>query len=289
MGYLGYFLILFGICTNLSESTLIKKYNSRYSAGGFFFTALISLFSMVFFMVTDQNGFYAPKELWVYAVVAGVLYCIASFLTYVALRCGSFAISILILSYGLVFKIIYGLVFLKEEANIFTYLGLVVIMVSLFLTRAEKTEKSEKKMSLKWLVSIIISFFGSGMFGVISRMQQIRFDNSCTNEFMIISLGISFLFLSIAGIVMDRENIKMILKYGSLYACLAGFSNGLTNYTTLIVNELLPISLSAPIRAGVKIVITFLISKLFFQEEFLKRQIWGVALGAFALILLNIK
>lgn len=288
MNYLGYLLILFGICTSLAEGTLIKKYNSKHATGGFLFTALVSLFSMFFFLIMDQNGFTVPKELWCYAMIAGLLYCTASFLTYVALECGSFAISLLILSYGLIFKIIYGLFFLKEEANIFTYLGLFAIMVSLFLTRAKKSSEDQKKVSFKWLVCITVSFFGSGMFGVISRMQQIRFDNSCTNEFMVLSLGFSTIVLLVAGCIIDQKQIGTILKKGGLYAVLAGISNGLTNYTTLIVNTLLPISLSSPISAGAKIVVTYIISKLLFHEQFLKRQVAGVILGAIALILLNL-
>ncbi|MBE7042337.1 MAG: purine permease [Ruminococcaceae bacterium] len=244
---------------------------------------------MVFFIITDRNGFSVPPQLWIYAIIAGVLYCISSFLTYIALSCGSFAISMLILSYGLIFNIVYGLFFLKEEADIFTYLGLMLIMISLFLTRGKKEQNKEnKKISFKWLISILISFFGSGMFGVISRMQQIRFDNSCTNEFMIIVLCFSAIVLFATGMMTDGKNTGYVIKHGSIYTILAGISNGLTNYMVLVVNEMVPISLASPIRSGVKIIITFLISKLIFREQFLKRQIAGVLLGTLALVLLNL-
>lgn len=285
--FMAMLLIIVSVCTSLAEGIFIKKYNSRHSKGGFLFTGLISLFSMMYFIVTNTDGFYCPAEVIPYAVIAGILYCSASFLTYVALSCGSFAMSMLILSYGIVFSIGYGIIFLKEPATLYTYIGLAIIMVSLYLVRGAK-DASGKKFSVKWLVCILLSVFGSGMFGVIQRMQQIRFENSCTNEFMIIALGLSAAALLIVGFIKDGKDLKYIVKNGSLYAILAGFSNGATNGLSLIVNTMIAISIASPTRAGVKIILSFIMSKLIFKEDFLKRQIVGILLGAVGLVFLNI-
>lgn len=283
----GIVLMITAIMLGQVEGVFIKKYNSKHENGGFIFTALVSLFSMLFFLITDTDGFHIPQGMWIYSLAAGVLYCSASFLTYVALGCGSYAMSMLILSYGLVFKIGYGLFFLNEQANIFTYIGLAVIMISIYLTRGEK-DKEKKKVSVKWLVCILISVFGSGMFGVVQKMQQVKFDNSCTNEFMVIALGISAATLFVIGIVRDGKNLKYILKYGSAYAVSAGVANGANNACGFIINNLMPVSLSSPIQSGLRIITVFLISKVIFKEKFLRRQVAGVFLGAVALVLLNI-
>lgn len=107
-------LILVSTVTHLAESLFIKHYNTKHSKGGFLFTAFVSFFSMLFFLLTDRGGFQVPRELWIYAIAAGVLYCSASFLTYVALQIGSYAMSMLILSYSIVLSIGYGIIFLKE-------------------------------------------------------------------------------------------------------------------------------------------------------------------------------
>lgn len=284
----GIVLIVSAILLGQIEGVFIKKYNSKHEAGGFIFTGLVSLFSMLFFVITNTDGFQFPPGMWIYSVAAGILYCGASFLTYVALGCGSYAMSMLILSYGLVFKIGYGLFFLNEPASVFTYIGLAVIFVSIYLTRGEK-DKTKSKFSVKWLVCILLSVFGSGMFGVVQRMQQIAFDDTCTNEFMIIALAISAASLFIIGVIKDGKKLKSILKYGGGYAISAGVANGMNNMIGLVVNTLMPVSLSSPLRAGLRIVTVFLISKLIFKEKFLKRQVVGVFLGAVALVLLNIK
>ena len=126
------------------------------------------------------------------------------------------------------------------------------------------------------------------MFGVVQRMQQIRFDNSCTHEFMIISLGLSAVILLIIGLAKDGRELKYIVKNGILYASLAGLSNGAANLLALVVNTMIPLSIASPTSAGVKIILSFLLSKLIFKESFLKRQVAGIILGTLALVFLNI-
>ena len=283
---MAYLLMVGGVLVSLFEGIFIKKYNSRHSKGGFIFSGLVSLCSMLFFVISDSNGLNFSYQIIPYALAAGVMYCTASFLTYLAIGCGSFAISMLILSYSIIFPIGYGLLFLNEPAGIYTYIGLLMLVVSLYLFRGEKD--NEKSFSLKWVVCILISVIGSGMFSVISRIQQIRFDDLYTNEFMVIALGFSAFLLLVTGIIKDRKNLIYIIKNGSLYALGAGLSNGMTNFCILVVNTLIPISVASPTQSGIKVVLSFLTSIILFKEKFLKRQIVGVLLGFFAVIFLNI-
>lgn len=284
---MAYLLILISVSANLAQGIFIKQYNSKHNKGGFTFNALISLAAMMFFLVTDKEGFYIPSGMLSYAVISGTIYCVASFLTYIALGCGSFALSNLILSYSLVFTIGYGILFLKEPVSVYTVIGMLILMLSLFLTRGEKKEEKQD-MSAKWLICIILSFVGSGMFNVLSRMQQIRFDNSCTNEYMVLSMGFSAVVLLIAGILKEKKDLPYIMKYGSLYALGAGAMNGATSLLSLIVMMMIPISIFSPTTAGLKAVLSFGVSKWIYKEEFLRRQVIGVMLGVIALVFLNI-
>ena len=281
-------LIFLSTASHLAESIFIKRYNASNSRGGMTFTALISFFSMLFFLFSDQGGFSVPAELWWYAVAAGILYCSASFLTYVALQIGPYAVTMLILSYSVLLSIGYGLFFLDEKATVFTVIGLVLVLISLYLVRAEKRPNQKGNASLGWLVCVCISAIGCGMFGVLQRMQQIRFENSCTNEFMVIALAVSTVLLLIVGLVRDRGEFGYVLRHGIIWTAGAGVSNGLTNAMIVYLHTLMPISLSSPIRVVAKIILSCLLSVVIFRETFLKRQIIGVCLGGIALVLLNI-
>ena len=136
MGLLGFSLITLSAATHLAEGVFIKEYNQRNENGGFVFTSLVSLFAMLFFLfydiIADKGGLTFLPEMIPYAVISGILYCSASFLCYVALQIGSFAISLLIVSYSLVFPTLYGIIFCGDPTTVFSYVGFAAIAISLF-------------------------------------------------------------------------------------------------------------------------------------------------------------
>ena len=282
-------LIVASTAIHQVEGVAIKKYNARHAVGGFIFTALVSLFAMLFFFLTDKGGLYFPTAMLPLAIASGICYASASYLTYVAFSCGSFVMTNLFLSYGLLFSIGYGLFFLKDPTTPLTYVGLGLILVSIFLVRQDKKEESTVKISAKWVICTVISVIGSGMLGVLMKLQQVQFSGETDNEFMIVTLGISALSLLVLGLIKDGKHVGYILKNGGLYALVAGASNGATNLLSLLINLLIPLSIAAPSRAGVKILFSFLLARLLFKEKFSKRQLAGVLLGTVALVLLNIK
>lgn len=288
------FLATLSIGVHQVEGVMIKKYNSKHDRGGFIFTALISLFAMVFFFITDKGGLCFPPLLILYGIISGAFFCMASFLTYVAFGCGSFMLSNLFLSYSLLFSVGYGLFVLKESATVMTYIGLALMMISVFLVKSKKSQgdagEGEKvRITLKWVICIVLSVIGSGMFGVMQKLQQVQFHKAYDNEFMIVTYAFTVITLLVIGIIMDGKNLFYILRHGGLYATAAGISNGATNFLNLIVNAMLPISIAAPTRSGIKIVISFLIALIIFKEKLDKRQTVGVIMGTVALILLNLK
>lgn len=284
---MGYLLILLKSIANIGEGVFIKKYNTKHSAGGMFFTGILSLFALLFFIISDKDGFNFNNKMIPYAVAYGLIYCISYLLTFVAIACGSFTMSMLIISYSLIMPIIYGIIWLNEPISAFACIGFVLFAISLFLVRGENGE-NESKFSVKWLVAIIITTVGNGLLAILQKVQQIEFDNSCNNEFMIVALAISSAVLLIGGVIKDRKHLKEIIRYGIPYAGSAGVANGITNLLGLYVNNLLPLSIVSPAFSGVKIILSFLTSQFLFKEKYLKRQILGVAIGTVALIFLNL-
>ena len=285
-----YLLMVLGTATSLLEGVFIKRYNSKHQKGGFIFTALVSFGSMLFFVITNTDGWDMPPAAWGYAIAAGIAYCTASLFTYMALGCGSFAMSMLLLSYNLVITIGYGMVFLGDwkTTSVYTYIGFVLIFISLFFNRGKK-EEGNNKISVSWVIYIVLSIILSGLYGVIVKVQQLKFEGVCDKEFSTVSLAFSAVVLFIIGIIKDGKDFKYIMKHGAGFALAAGASNGITNFLTLVVNSMsIPFAIISPLRSGIRIVFSFAISLIIFREKFLKRQIFGVILSMIALVLLSI-
>ncbi|MBQ2708827.1 MAG: DMT family transporter [Clostridia bacterium] len=288
---MGYLLILINQAAHQVEGMLVRRYGKKHGAGGLFFNAIICLFAMLFFVLTDKGGFYFPKELWLYGFVSCLMFAAGFYSMYLALQLGSYAISRLISSFSGVFAIVYGLVFLKEPAGVMTYIAFILVFASVFLMNYKtggKEDGEEKGFSVKWLICVLVALVSNGMIAVLSRMQQLRFENACDNEFMMLSLGGAFAALMLIGLVTERGKLKQILKYGMLYGGIAGLMNGAANLVNLATYLFLPISVVTPIRTGLGIVTNFVISVLVYKEKFTRRQLVSAVIGVLALVLLKL-
>ena len=285
---LGFLLMVAFTLFNLGESVLVRGYAKKHGSGGMFMNAIIALFSAVFFLITDKGGFYAPAEMIPFAVINAFLFGAGFYFTFVAFQCGPFGLTRLISGFGLLFSIFYGIFFLDEAPKITTYIGIVAIFMVL-INYSKGGNEDGKGVSLKWFICMMISLFANGFIGILTKMQQIRFDNACSNEFQMISIGGSFVLLAVLGIILDRQRLPYIVKHGTLYGVGAGICNGAKNFLMLITYTLLPLSIISPTQTGLGMLVTFLMAFLVYKEKYTRRQLVGVALGVAAVILLAIK
>ena len=289
---MGYLLLILKAFSHQAETMIVRRYGQKHQVGGMFFNAVICLFSMIFFVVTDKGGYYFPKSLWTYGIISCIMFASGFYFMYAALKNGSFALTKLLSSFSGVITIFYGIAILKENANWLTYVSLVLIFTSVFLMnfgKADKTSQENKKaFSVKWLVYVVIVFVSNGLIGVLQREQQLAFDGRCDNEFMIISLLGAFLALMIFGFILERERLGYIIKHGTLYGMGAGLLNGASNFSGILMFLYLPVSLSTPLVTGLGIVLSFVISITLYKEKFNKMQMLSAVTGLVALVLLNV-
>ena len=281
-------LMIIGLLVHKLEGIFTKKYNVKNNKGGFIFTSIVSLFSMIFFfandLIMDPNGLQFGMPVVVYGIIGGVFFAAACITMYYALEWGSFGLTNLLASFGILITIIHGL-FLGETITWLSWVGIALIAVSIFLVKGGEKEKI--KFTAKWLIMTLCAIFTSGLYGILQRQQQVEFNSSLNNEFMIVVLAVSAICLFIIGVIKDGKDLKDIFKHGFLYAAGGGISNGLTNFLTLYVYTLVPISFAAPMKTGLTILLSFVIARLIFKEKYSKRQYLGVALGTIALVLEN--
>ncbi len=291
--------LLLSTATGLTEGVMIKLYNRKNAKGGFFFTALVSIFSMMVFVIREAvesagggGGFCFSWPIVLFGILGGYLYASASLMTYLAVQWGSYALSNLILSYSLVLTVVYGLIFRSEAAGVLTWIAFAIIAVSIFLLRKKAPENAppEKvKISFRWVFAITYSVFAAAGFSIVRMYQQDLYVSAYNNEFMIVSLGFSALALIVVGIVRDRGDCWGILKKGAPFATAAGVSNGCTNLLQILMLQIgVNVSYSGPMGSVLKSLGSFLLAVFLFRETFERRQLIGLLLGAIAVVLLSV-
>lgn len=287
---MGIFLILAGQISHLVETMIVRARSKKAGSGGFLFNAFISFFSMLLFVVTDKGGLQFPPKLWLFGLISGCMYAGGFYFMFVALKYGSFGISKLLMTFVAVFPITYGLLFLKEEASVFTYVGICLALAAVFMTNYTKGTK--EPVSKKWVLYMVLTILCNGGIAILTRMQQITFDAQCDNEFLILSLGLSFLILLLIGIFQDvikgKQKFMDIVRNDLLYSIGVGATNGLNNLTSVMAYRYLAISVATPLKSGIGIVLGFLVSVLLYKEKFNKMQFAGMAVSLAAVILLQL-
>lgn len=285
----GYLLMILYTFLNLGESIAVKEYSKKYGSGGMLMNGVIALFATLFFVITDTDGFNAPLEMIPFALINAVLFAAGYYYAFVAYATGSYGLTRLITSFGLLFSIFYGIFFLEEPTTVFTYIGIALILAALVLINYHKRKEGEpSSIRPRWVFAIIAVLISNGFIGILTRHQQILFNDSCSKEFQIISIGLSALILLVLGLTKFKADNKTVMTRGVIYGGVAGIMNGAKNFVTLAIYLHLPLSIISPTKTGLGLLLSFAMAIIVYKEKYTLRQIIGVVLGAAAVIILAI-
>ncbi len=282
---MGTLCMVLSMIVHQGESILVKEHGRRHGSGGMFFNAVICLFSAVFFLLSDRNGFSFPAKLLVYGGISAVMYAAGFYSMYLALKFGSYANTNLMTSLILVITVVYGAWFLGEPFGAGKIAASSMVLLAIFLMNYAPADRSKPAFSFKWLLSVTVSVLCNSAIGILKKEQQIFFGGTCDNEFMLLSLGGAFLLLLLPGFWEEKNRMTVTAKQGLLFGMVAGLLNGATNCLSLIAYSLIPISVVDPVTSGGGMVLSFLVSLLFYKEKFTFRQWLGAVVCVAALVL----
>ena len=130
-----------------SMTLLEKSFNNKNTGTSFIFSAISVLAATVFFVCSAGFKLDFNMEILPYALLFALSYGTAAIGSFIGIQKGSLSLTSLVVSYSLIVPTFYGLIFLKESAGFFMYIGLAFLLVSLFLINVKK---GDNKISKKW-------------------------------------------------------------------------------------------------------------------------------------------
>lgn len=281
-------LTILCVFTLVVQPIFYKIYNKKCLNGQVTFSMILSFFALWFFVFTTKD-ISITSVIFPYSILFAICYGAATVSNVLALKTGSLAITSLVISYSLIIPTLYGLIFLNEKAGISQYIGICALLISLFLVREKLEEdKEKKKVTLLWIIYLVIGFITNGMCSVIQNAQSRKFDGAQNGNFMVLSLAICVLLLLVYALVFERKEIIPSLKKGMFVGAATGICNGMTNLLVMISVAIVPASVFFPVLSAGQIVLTYIIAVVFYKEKFIPRQNIGIIFGLIALIFLNI-
>lgn len=250
---------------------------------------MVALFALLVFALTGKDWQYSA-ELLLPSLAFAIFYAIMTCSAVLAINYGSLAKTSLIISCSLLIPTLYGIIFLGEPISATLIIGIVLLVVALIMVNYEK-DTAEKRISVKWIIFVILSFFSSGMCSVVQRAKTVYLGKEGDSLFMVIALGAVSVILAGVSLLSKRERsiATDVIRLGWLPALVCGVANGLTNFIVICLNnQSFPASVMFPVISGGNVIIVLLYSVIFKRERFGVRQIVGFAAGITSIVLLNL-
>jgi drug/metabolite transporter (DMT)-like permease len=233
-----------------------------------------------------------------YSILFGISSGLCHATSVIAYGIGSLALTSLIVAYSLVIPTVYGLIFLDETLSTAGIIGVVLLVISIYLTNAKigkktesadehKREKNKKKFVL-WLICVSLTFVTNGMCAVIQKQQQISFGGAYKNEFMTLAYIVSVLLLLPIALKKDTPHMREIVRYGALPALSCGVANGISNLMVMLATAMLAASIFFPLISAGSIILSYILSRVLYKEKFSVYQNIGLVIGVISLVLLNL-
>ena len=281
---MAYVMLVIATCMLSVQSTLSKQYSVKaQNHNPTLYVALQAFSAMI--SVRAISGFQMEftAELLPYSIGFGVMYFASSVCMVMAIKRGPFGISCLISSYSQMIPTLYGILIMGEQPSPFAYVGMLLLVASIFLINSRK---EQFKFSVSWLVLITIAFLANGLCATFSQAQQTAFPGLYKAEYMTIGLLIAFVGVMLFTLITSKGKIPF--KQCAPYALTAGALNACVNMAILYLIGAIPNSLLFPFLSAGGVVLSFVIAITIYKERLSTKQIIGFALGVLAVIALNL-
>ncbi len=287
---MNYFLLFLTALFIVFQKVCQDRYNARRDSGVFFFSGMISFFAMCFFMAVNRNWTWSG-ELILPAIAFGLSYAAATVFVVLAIKCGSLAKTTLITSYSLLVPAFAGLIVLREPIGFPMVAGMVLLVLSLWLTNRQRTaaDAPKEKITLKWVIYLILGFVGNGMCSTVQKLTP-HFLGADVNQnlYMIAALGLSSAVLITASFLTKETDLKATLRVGAPLSLFCGLFNGAVNYLAIYLNQFIPASVMFPVLSAGEIILIVPYSLLVRREKFTAAQWVGFGVGVVSVVLLNL-
>ena len=291
---MSYLYLIFSVLTLSLSSVLCEFYNRRTintknATQLFNFVRMVC--TLIVWCVIFIIDFSFEWGVLIYSLGFGACFAVTNIALIHAFKCGSVALTSLMLQMSLIGVTAWGLVFWDAPFTIFVGVGLALVIISITLCILDKKTESniQKKVNLKWLAFASLAFLGNAGCSIIQREQQIAYAGKHGSLLMVFGMIIATLVCLVLYLKSDRRSSVSVLKRNLIFPAGAGVSNALLNLFVILLatSELSP-SLIYPVLAVGGLAVTMMFSLFAFKEVLRWWQWVGVILGAVAIALLNL-
>ena len=202
---------------------------------------------------------------------------------------GPATLTTLIYASSFLIPIIFGAVALDERISPVQYVGVGLMLISLFLM---VWQKDTQKIHWRWLLFAMLAFLGSGINAVLQKIHQASDYRDELTGFLFYALMLSGI-LSLAVYLLypgkretEREEQQGLMQ--KLSPVPLGICVGFLNFLNLMLAGKLPSVIQFPVYNIGSLILTGVISVIIFKERLSGQKLAGFCLGVLAILLIGL-
>lgn len=224
-----------------------------------------------------------------YSLVYGVFYTMAMVGMFKAYQVGSVPLTAFVKQLSLIGVAFWGLIFWDTPITVNVTIGLVLIVAALYLCFKPDKKAEGKTFTLKWLLYASMLLVGNAGCSIIQKYQQMAFGGKYGSQLMFFGAICSAAACAVMYLKGSRCKLKELAK-GSVFCPVAGgiSSAALNLFILLMLSTTLSESVIFPGIAVGGFMLTTAFSVIVYRERLRKEQWVGLAIGAVALVFLNL-
>ena len=263
---------------NASRTHVDCLYNALVPLGCFLAWGVLYLFAFSF-----------DPAVLIYSAIYGISYFLCNIGMMGALKYGSTSLTALMLQMALVVAAVWGFFFWDTPFTVTVGVGTVLIVIALVLCIFEPGEKKGGGSLGKWLFFASVGLIGNAGGNIVIKYQQMNFGGEHIPMFMTFGCLVAIILSMIPAIREDKSDWKGAIRASWYAPLLSGISTmGANGFVVLTLGTDLSPAIIYPVVAVGGLMITTLISLIFFREKLRPMQWVGFGIGAVAILLLNL-
>ncbi|MDY6313603.1 MAG: EamA family transporter [Clostridia bacterium] len=278
------------ITFSVIQSASVKWFN-KTSDNAAAFNTIKTFSALILFGVISIWKFSFNTDAVIYGGLYGICLCMSMYCGYKALSLGPLSLTSLIVSFSVIFPLIYGIVFCRERINAvkcagFVFLALAIVSVNISGGVSDKAKKVNNR-KLKWEIFVFATFACNGLCTVLQKMHQIKYPGRYCAEFMLFAMLVCGIIFLVVGLQATKPKAYKTIK-GKRYAALSGIANAAANYSTIALAGYENASVMYPAISAGTILATVIFGTVIFKERLKYNQMLALLCGIVSVICLKI-
>lgn len=283
-------LLISSILLSSGRNLLSKNISDNpFGSRGFFLcqALIFGAGSIILFPLAVGSLLFPSGITLLLATIYAALLIVAQWFYTMALSRGKVGISATVYSLGFVLPTLSGVFFFGESIGFINALGIAAVLPTIIISGLKPKKMVENKDNGTYIVPLIAAMLASGGLGIVQKVQQHSQAASERDVFLFFAFSISALISLAAYFAAKKSDTRLASKKGA-FAALVGVCFALCNILNTTLAGRLPSAVFFPLLNVGSILFSLALGIVIYHEKITKRDAVILALGALAIILINL-